>query len=391
MYIIHLGVSCFPANNATAQRIRFTFKAVKEAGYTPLIINKQSIYSNLVSRKRVSTFDGLIFLYSSPLLERPNAFAKRNINKLRGIISEFFLLYKKRKQIDSAILYTPYFSDLVYYRILSKILRFKLVIQYVEYLSCIGYRDSFFTKINDKLFDKHCSKLCDGVIAISEFLKNEVHKIRPGVPILKIPAICDFNDFEPKEELPLNESYFLYCGAVEYIPVIQFIITFFEKAKSLQLFEGKLVCIIGCNSSQNFDEIDKLFEKSEYFKDIILYKNLQYGQIIPLYKKAELLLIPLRNNIQDIARFPHKVSEYTASRRPLLSTDIGELKYYFTAGKSALLAQEYDVDMYVETLQKLKQAGGSFDSIGDEGYKVGYKYFHYPQNIQSIKSFFKSL
>lgn len=391
MYIVHIGVSCFPANNATAQRIRFTFKAVKEAGYTPLIINKQSIYSKLVSKKKINKFDGLIYLYTSPVLERPDGFVKRNINKLRGIISELILLYKKRKEIDSAILYTPYFSDLFYYRIVSKILGFKLVIQYVEYLSCIAYRDAFFTKINDNLFDKHCSKLCDGVIAISEFLKDDVHKIRPSVPILKIPAICDFNDFEPKENLPLNKSYFLYCGTVEYIPVIEFILTFFDKAKKQQLYDGKLICIIGCNSAQNFDEIDRLFEKSEYFNDIILYKNLQYSQIIPLYKKAELLLIPLRNNIQDIARFPHKVSEYTASRRPLLSTDIGELKYYFTDGTSALLADEYDVDKYVETLSKFRKAGRSFDCIGEEGYQVGYKNFHYLQNVPAIQSFFKSL
>jgi len=390
MYIVHLGFSGFPTGNATIQRIRFTFRAVKNAGFTPLIINKESNQEKINYAKKVNRFDGLIFVYTSPLLTRPRSFIKRNLNKVQGVLREFNLLYRRRKKIDSALLYTPYFLELLYYRIVSKLFGFNLVIQYVEFRSSIAERNSFFTKINDKLFDSYCHKFCDGVMVISEFLKDRIHKKDSRVPMIKIPAICDFHDFEIIEAAKLDYNYFLFCGTLAYIPVINFVVDFFEKARDQQLFNGKLICILG-GANNEFDTVEKIFKECKYSKDIILFKNMPYNQIIPFYKSADLLLIPLRNIIQDIARFPHKVSEYTASGRPLISTKIGELKHYFVDKESALLADEYNVDIYIETLRKMKSNNLSFDAIGAKGYEVGYKNFHYESNADKIRVFFDGL
>jgi glycosyltransferase involved in cell wall biosynthesis len=391
MYIVHLGISGFPTGNATIQRMRFTFKALQKAGFVPLIINKQSNQQKLSYKKKVNRFDGLLFLYTSPLLIRPDGFFKRNINKLQGLLREFAFLSKRRKKINSAILYTQYFWELVYYKTLSKLFGFKLVIQYVEYRSSIPNRNSFFTSLNDKLYDKYCYKFCDGVIVISEFLKTEIQKRNSHLPLIKIPAICDFNDFEIIPAATTDFNYFLYCGTIDYMPVINFVLSVFEKAKDQQIYNGKLMCIIGGNNLQNFDTIEKSFRDNKYSQDIILYKNLPYNDIIPLYKSADLLLIPLRNTIQDIARFPHKVSEYTASGRPLISSKIGELKYYFEDKESALLSDEYDIDMYVERLRQIKSNNISFDTIGYKGYEVGYQNFHYESNVENMKKFFNDL
>jgi glycosyltransferase involved in cell wall biosynthesis len=391
MYIVHLGSSGFPEGNAATQRIRFTFKAVKQAGFTPIIVNKQSIHLNVGYKKNTNRFDGLIFLDTSPLLTRPSAFIKRNINKIQGLVGELMFLYKRRKKIKSAIFYTEYFSELVYYRILSKLFGFSLVIQYVEYRSSIANRNSFITKINDKLFDNYCHKFCDGVIVISEFLKDKIRQKDNRLPMIKIPAICDFQDFEIIDAAKLDFKYFLYCGTIAYLPVIYFVLDFFEKAKDQKLYTGKLMCVIGGGNIENFNVIEKRINESKYKQDIVLYKNLPYKDIIPLYKAADLLLIPLRNNIQDIARFPHKVSEYTASRRPLISSKIGELNHYFVDNESALLASEYDIDMYVERLRQMRDNNISFDEIGRKGYEVGYNNFHYESNTEAIKIFFKTI
>ena len=86
------------------------------------------------------------------------------------------------------------------------------------------------------------------------------------------------------------------------------------------------------------------------FRDIVLKSNIAYQDLLSLYKRADVLLIPLRDTIQDNARFPHKIGEYTASKRPILSTNSGELKYYFKDGVSALLTEEYSENAYVEKL-----------------------------------------
>jgi len=391
MYIVHLGFSGFPTGNATIQRIRFTFKAVELSGYTPLIINKLSSHPSVPYRKNVNRFDGLLFVYTSHSLTRPESFVKRNINRLGGRFAEIRLLYRRRRKIGAAILYTQYFADLVYYRAISRLFGFKLVIQYVEFRSKIPSRTSFFTRLNDRLFDTSCSRFCDGAIVISEFLKNQMAQKNARLPVVKVPAICDFRDFAVIPAATPGYPYFLYCGTISYLPVISFIIEFFEKAKDEQLYGGKLVCVLGSESSQNFGEVEEMIGSSKYTSDIILYRNLPYREIIPLYKSADLLLIPLRNTIQDIARFPHKVSEYTASGRPLISSKIGELDYYFRDKETALLADEYQVDQYIETLREMNRKNISFDEIGRKGYEVGYRHFHFESNAPALKQFFEKL
>ncbi len=389
MYIVHLGFSGFPVGNAAVQRVRFTFKAVQQAGFTPLIINKQSAHKKVDYNKHVNRFDGLIFIDTSPVLTSPGSFFKRNLNKGWGMVGEIKLLFTRRKRINAAIFYSSSFSELLYYRLLSKLFGFKLVIQYVEHRSSIPDR-KFLTKISDRLFDAYCSFFCDGVIAISEFLMSEIRKKKAHLPMIKIPAICDFRDFEIFEAANPEYKYFLYCGTINYTPVVDFVLEFFEKVKDEQLYNGKIMFIIGGNSPKNFAVIEEAFKNSKYSSDIILYKNMPYNSIIPLYKSADLLIIPLRKNIQDIARFPHKVSEYTASGRPLISSDIGELKHYFTDKESALLAEEYDIELYVDALRQMKANNLSFDEIGKKGYEVGLNNFHYTANVEGIKQFFNN-
>ena len=260
----------------------------------------------------------------------------------------------------------------------------------MEYRSSFE-KDSFINSANDRLFDRYCSYFADGVIVISEFLKNEIIKRNGSLPFIKIPVICDFEEFNNIAPANPGYKYMLYCGTSDYLEVIFFTMELFEKVKDRNLYNGKLVLIIGVGASQNIHILEKNIAESKYAKDIVLHKSVPYKEIIPLYKSADLLLIPLRNTVQDIARFPHKIGEYTASKRPLISTAVGELKYYFKNGKSAILADEYTVDSYLGALTAALSDENIFDKMGEEGYLVGYDNFHFKSNAAPIKKFFTQL
>lgn len=391
MYIIHLGFSAFPTGFAATQRVRFTFKAVKQAGYTPLIINKQSTHTKVPYTKHINRYDGLLFTDTSPIITIPQGFVKRNANKIAGLVNEFRLLCSKRKKIKAAILYTSNFRELIYYRIISKLFSFKLTIQYVEYRSVIAERSSFSKRLNDKLFDKYCQNFCDGIIVISEYLKSAIHKKKPALPLIKIPAICNFYEFEKVPSATTGYKYMLYCGTINYLPVIDFVLSFFEKLKDQELYRGKIVFIISGGNNKNYVTVGDMFKKNKYHSDIVLYKNIPYNDVISLFKAADLLIIPLRKTLQDIARFPQKISEYTAAGRPFISSKVGELNYYFKDQETALLAEDYDVDLYVETFKQMKEHNVALESIAQKAHEIGRKNFHYESNIENIKQFFNSL
>jgi len=188
MFIVHLGTSGFPnGTNAVIQRIRLTYKGLKYAGCNPLIISKNSVYNNK-DAKRISRYQGVPYVATSKILYRPEKFLVRSINRLSGYLGELIVLFKKRKKIHTAILSGCTFSELVYYRILSKLLGFQLILQYVEFSSALRRRKLLFNNLDDK----YRFYFCDGIIVISEFLKKHPLSVRKNIHLKKIPSIYEF-------------------------------------------------------------------------------------------------------------------------------------------------------------------------------------------------------
>ncbi|MEO3404437.1 glycosyltransferase [Mucilaginibacter sp. CAU 1740] len=370
------------------QRIRLTFKALWLAGFFPLIVNKHSL--NAVKKGvRLQKYDGIPYVELSYIATRPNNFAIRALNKITGYVNEFFFLFKRRKQIKAAILYTPLFSELFYYRILSKIWGFKLVIQYVEYRSAIDNRQTFFKILNDRLFDGYCHKFCDGVLAISEFLKDHIESKGSKTKVLKAPVICDFNEFSYSGTPVSNQPYLMYCGTINYLEVIEFLLDLFIELKNEGIYNGNFLMVISGDNKPVWDQFRARIAQNPYASSIEVLSNIKYSELVDRYIKSDVLVIPLRRTIQDIARFPHKIGEYTASGRPILSTKLGELDHYFD-DNSAILADEYTVESYKQKM-KSTLANRDLSTIGKNGYDIGQKKFHYASVAAEIGNFIENL
>lgn len=389
-YTIHLGFSGFPRGTASVQRTRLTFKGLALCGHQPLIINKISHHEKGYTKKIAHTADQIRIVNTAWLPYRPDSFIARNINKLSGYVGEFLFLVKKRKQIKTAIVYSNYFAEFPYYWMLSKILGFKLIHQYVEFFSKIPGRNSFFTRLNDRLIDYHIQQYCDGIIGISNYLIQHIQTKAPNKPIIKLPAVCDFDELKP---IPLSEEgpFIMYCGTIYYEAVIEFIIDIFDRLKKDCVYDGKLMLVISGNQDGDWDQLQQRLNQSPA-KDLIIVKNnIPYSTLLSLYKTADLLLIPLRNTIQDIARFPHKVGEYTAAGRPVVSTNVGELKQYFTDGENALLTDEYDLDQYVQKIKSVITDPTKYNAIGNKGHELGLAKFDYHSQGKSLHQFIEQL
>jgi glycosyltransferase involved in cell wall biosynthesis len=387
MFIIHLGSSGFPLGTAQMQRIRLTFKGLNLAGSNPLIINKHSVYKT-EDRKRINRYQGIPYVFLSALISRPDNFISRNLNKFSGDLSELFFLIKKRKHIQTAIFYDASFLLLLYYRLLSKVLNFKLIIQYVELRSSIHKRRNFFTRLNDLAFDNFCFYLCDGIIVISEFLRNRTLSKNKNLPLIKIPAICDFDEFDIRQQNTKN-NYLMYCGTMAYLPVVLFVLELYCKLVQHDLYNGNLLLAIGGSGSDEsgFKSIEEKIDNSGFANRIFFRKNVPHKELISLYLDAELLIVPMRNIEQDIAGFHHKIGEYTAAAKPIISTNLGELRYYFKDGFSAILADEYSYESYIKKLSKILYDKETLQIIGEEGFKVGQEKLNYKTYSDELNQF----
>lgn len=307
---------------------------------------------------------------------RPDSFFKRNLLKLTSFIFEFNIIRKlnKEKKIDWLNIYTQYFGIFLVYYLFSKLFNIKTVLHYVELRSSFKNR-SILLKINDVLFDKVAILLCDKIIPISTTLNNYVLSLKPKAKTLIIPPICDFEYFASIKPEKADQKYFVFCSSITYEEVILFVIDSFLNMKNKEVALHLVI-----NGKIENQHINQLIENN--IDRIRLSSNLKYEKLIAKYKGALAELIPLRNTMQDCARFPQKICEFLASGRPLITTPYGEINNYFKDKTNAIISTEFEVKSFSAQLDWTIEHQDELKSISEQSYITGYKHF----NIKSYSS-----
>jgi glycosyltransferase involved in cell wall biosynthesis len=385
--IVFLGFSNFPYGLAEAQKIILISKSLLLSGSNVTVICRNGSYlqTNKPDLKVNGAYENIEYIYASGSCFRNEKFFNRRLLEIKGKVNEVLLLRKRKKdnRLDYAILSTNNFSSIIFYFILSKLFRFKIILNYVEYYSANKKNKSRLGKrINAKLFDKYASSLSDGVFPISEFLINQIRKTSPKKNYLKIPVLTDFSRYSGIKKKN-DQKYFLFCGYAGYKEIILFIIDSFELLNN----NLSLLYLVINGSENDMEEIKKYIKTKKQREKIKVFTRLSQKELFTYYKNSIALLIPLRPTFQDIARFPHKTGEYLASGNPVISTNYGEIKYYFRDKENMLLADSYDINLFAEKMQFVIDNPAEAKKIGLEGKNIAIKLFDYRYKAKEIDDF----
>jgi glycosyltransferase involved in cell wall biosynthesis len=232
-------------------------------------------------------------------------------------------------------------------------------------------RKAFRYWLNDWLFERLAFKIIHGVFPISEILTSVALKSNPQVRSLKLPPLVDINDFKPIKSPKAN--YLLYCGAATYTYAIQLILDAMAQVSDQQL---QLVLVLyGYRAS--LDQVERLIARSACQNPVRILSKLEYAELISYYQNALALLIPLKKNFQDEARFPQKIAEYAAASLPIVTTYVGEIKHYFTDNVNAYIARDDSPEMFAEKIEYIVQNRERAEKIGASGRQVALEAFDY--------------
>ena len=375
--ILYVGFNGFPSGFAQVKRQHLIAKGLVHHGYQVTVLNRYGVHGKDSKIPTTGMSDGIDFHYASGTSLRQDSFLKRNYLKFKGLASEAafcFKFFRKNKRDSAIIITTNNFHNVVIYALLAKLVGVPSILDNVEHFSSIVKKKSAKKTFNDKLYDNLGFKLADKVICISDFLMNIARKTKPESALLKIPAIVDFSEFD----LQISEDknpYFLYCGTLSYKEVIIFVIEAFENVGESNDFYLYLVCSGG--TANDMKAIKERISASAKANLIQFYTDLPYTELVNLYMNSKALLIPLRLTDQDKARFPHKIGEYSASSSPIISTNIGEMKAYFTDEVNALLCENYDVSEFSEKMKYIVWNPVIAEGIGKSGRLLGEAEFDY--------------
>jgi hypothetical protein len=300
---------------------------------------------------------------------RPGGYFRRNVLKFRGLFNEikYYRKYSKNGELKGALVSTNKFYNIVFYYVLGRIFKTITVVDNVEHWT--SNRDIRGWKRLDKYFyDRFYHKFADKIICISDFLADRAGKSRKG-DIVKIPAITDFSKFSNNHSPRLvPEKYFLFCGSKAYSEIIDFIISAFEFLDS-----GSTILVL---VTQQTGSLTGRISVSNKKSSIRVMSDIPYSALVNLYSNSEGLLIPMRDTDQDRARFPHKISEYCAAARPIITNRAGEISNYFNE-TNAYLSPAYDSREYAACMSRIMADPVTAGLIARKSYQTGLENFNY--------------
>ena len=380
--ILSVGHMEFPLGQAQVQRQLLMAKAITLGGRDVTVLCRYGIYNQSDDLSHEGIFEGIHYIYCSGTTVRSKSILKRNFLKFKGLFNEFryYKKYNRSNQLEGVIVSTNRFYNILYYFFLGKIFKVPTVVDNVEYWSSIKLARGFkrFDKI---LYDKHYFRFADKIICISDFLISKIPN-RIKHKIVKIPVITDFDIFQQmkNKERMLIENYFLFCGSENYFDIIEFVIRAFEKSADRT---NMLLVLV----TRKTEKLKSRLRSSPFERRIMVFERIPYVNLINLYCNSEALIIPMRNTDQDKARFPHKIGEYCASGKPIITNPVGEVLNYFNAS-NALLCESYDVNAY--SRQMIAVANHEVDSnlISQNSYNTGLRNFNYRSYTETLINLF---
>lgn len=391
-HVVYLGEIGFPKGLASIQKMTLVSKALIKAGAKVTVINRKGKYNpdTPVDIPIEGKFEGINYIYTSGTVYRPKGFLNRNIQKIKGIFKEFKYLrnLKKRNDLDAGIISCYNLGQVILYRLYGKLLGFPVVLNYVEWASAMAHRDNLILKINDFIFDRWVVKSMDGALPISELLMDNFKKIAPEKGIMKLPILCDFSKFN-KPFQASQKPYFLYCGALSYREVIDFILKAYDQLPKES--DTELHFVLGGGTKEEYQQLKSDISQMKKAHLIKVFLDVPHHQIPDYYLPACALLIPLRPTIQDAARFPHKIGEYIATGNPMIATNFGEVAHYFKDGENALIAPQYEIEDFAEKMKFVIEHPDQAKRIGKEGQELGLKEFNYQNYGSKLRAFLENL
>ena len=355
---------------------------------------KLAAFANIVAKEHNVT----ILNRYSPIKDRKDiclnkrVCIKEIINKHNSLSLFFFLLsvliepfvifdLNRKKKIDIIQIYSGHYLDFVFYKSIAFLIGAKVIYQYDEY-ALEKERRSGYYKWNSRRVDLKGPKLWDGVVCISDFLQEHAQKVNPNIVSMKLTPICDFSSFEQIHPENNRGKYLLFCGSIGYYEVVDIIINSYRKSAISNSHDLILVL------SGNEEKVESFKQKNT---DITVLSGLPYDTLLSLYKGAVGLLIPLRNTIEDIARFPNKICEYLAAKGLVITTKYGEMPNYFKDGYNALVAEDFTVESITSKLDWLDDNLDKVDNLKKTAYKELYTTFDQDSNFEAVNDFLSKL
>jgi glycosyltransferase involved in cell wall biosynthesis len=306
-----------------------------------------------------------------------------------SITQTFYSLFQDFDVIHSIKpLFQSTIPALVYSKI-NKVLKLVHMDDYEGYGAILtGYMPIYSKLI--KWYETRVLKYFDAITCVSPFLSDLAKKFTFKKNIFIVPNGFDlktFKNVEPIQNSNSNEHLLLYIGALRKNIDVDFVI------KTMPLITKKIqnvkLIIVGDGPRKN--EL-VLLAKKIGVEDKIIFKGFQSNILIPRFlTSADILLLPLRENPFNEARFSNKIPEYMASGKPIVTNSVGVVKEIIKNRINGMVVKPDNLELYAQAIIELIENDRLAKKIGKNAREYAMKHLTWKRIAKRYKQIYDAL
>ena len=368
----------FPHGMAATNRVRLLARALHEAGAGVRVLCLQAADRppHVENTEVRGAYEGIPFEYASGTTVRHSSFTMRRLIAARGWTIGALRLVQLRREgcLDVAYLWfwdPPPSVRTYFYLALLKLLGVPVVNELNEQP----------WHLQATAIDRGLSALIgrSGYVSISEFLTRWAHREaeRQGrrLEVIEVPIVVDVNEQTPTD-YPGGDPLVVFAGSPVYDETIRFILSAME-----HVWRAAPQCRLVVTGANPSDPAAKwLIEEAKQLSTdarVSFPGYLSRPELLRLYARAHVLLVPLFDDVRSKARFPTKIGEYLAAARPIVTTAVGEIPRCFEDQVNAAVCAPGDPALYGAKIVALLHDPELAASIGRRGRDTAVARFHY--------------
>ncbi|MDQ3073248.1 MAG: glycosyltransferase family 4 protein [Bacteroidota bacterium] len=393
--IVILAAVDLPEGGGETTRLKTLVNAIKEAGHTVTILLENT--SGNVDEKHLSPkgeFNGIPYEYilgdTKPLTGIKFFTSKwKAVSLLKKRLSEMH----RKQRVD--VVWLNMLAGHTIYPVTGWAKRrgVKIIHSYEdERLKGTGLKRRLIYA-NQRFADKYLTRVADGVVVISHYLRDKYTALISGkVPVVIIPTVVNAEQWlaagEPDNKPPVLLYYGSFFGFDEIEKMIDAVKLLNGRGRDVRLH------LVGYNR-----------RKPEYMEDIARHvKEAGVSHLVDLkgftphdklkaYIDEANVLIGLRKDDEwSRTGLSTKLSEYLSTGRLVIATAIGDNTHYLEDGKNALLlAPGCSVEELAGVIEKAAEDAGLRSRIGMEGRITALQNFDTGVIIQRINSLLEKI
>ncbi len=382
----------FPSGGAGANYLNLFCRGLKDNGFNVrVLLLKGHAFGNYTykgPRKNVSE-GGIPFTYLG--------FTQRPKNKLLKICDELVSLFRLKAFLlsligkNKSVKLLVYNSDVLFnipIHVMSRIFGVKLIKFVAEYIDKSEFGTNLLGDIKRASYYlnfRYLNKQSDKLIVFSYYLRDLYVDMGYRVSnIIVQPNLTDFDFWKS----PLTESKYTlgYSGA----PYLKDGLSDLFRAISLlkqEMSSKPLRLLIIGDAVFGGSLIPSLRDECARLgitENVVFTGLVELPQVKQFISECRILTITRPSTIQTMAGFPTKLGEYLATGKPVLATDFGDMKKYFTDGTDIIMAECSNPASIAHKIKWMLLNPLELNNIAERGHKRAIELLEFRKSIRRI-------